>query len=454
MKHVRISGRRLAAVAVTVVLAATGGTLTALPAVAAPAATKEDPQQTTVAFPLNADVVGAGPSGFLSKTRGNAPEFRWTRYADGSSTVLPGAAAAGGGADLVVTGNRALLSVSSVIRIHDVSKPAVTSVEIDLDALGDYDYSGLADDTLLLGKYEGGYRVQYAATLDEAVLAGGTPKLRKLVGGPLVDCAAADEAWTDTASALYDCSIGETRGPAKIHVDLATGAQSWHVQEKDQWAWDGGGWGIYDRVVSVGNVAGGSEPDSIARDRSGALWLYRGTGDRNAPLAGRTSIGGGWQIYDRITGGSDVTGDGRSDVLASDKSGALWLYPGTGNANAPFSARKKIGGGWGIYNEITAVGDLAGAPAGDLLARDKAGVLWLYLGKGDGTFAARTRVGAGWGTFAGLTAVGDANGDGRADLLAWNGDETFYAGTGDWRAPFEPGARVSLTQDSSYGTVF
>ncbi|MGW2018222.1 FG-GAP repeat domain-containing protein [Streptomyces sp. NPDC001927] len=754
MKHVRIPGRRLAAVAVTVVLAATGGTLTALPAVAAPAATKEDPQQTTVAFPFNADVVGAGPSGFLSKTRGNAPEFRWTRYADGSSTVLPGAAAAGGGADLVVTGNRALLSVSSVIRIHDVSKPAVTSVEIDLDALGDYDYSGLAGDTLLLGKYEGGYRVQYAATLDEAVLAGGTPKLRKLVGGPLVDCAAADEAWTDTASALYDCWIGETRGPAKIHVDLATGAQSWHVQEKDQWAWDGavsathvawrearlgtdgivafrrggaeqwiadaeadvqdplylvggwvatgqkahidastyvdggsnptkrpftvrsietgeravlltafssavagpdgtllvrggtpeqgeglyrispradggkpavervastgqstvvtltgsatpttltgdqvargvdfswdlsradsrvwltlthvrsgktvdegwpvpdgaagtprritwhwdgkdlegrdwgspaangayewkltarpdegigpelvstgrftvtrpaaphdynddgtadllvrdaggvlwrfgtrptapggsltdtggsrvgGGWGIYDRVVSVGNVAGGSEPDSIARDRSGALWLYRGTGDRNAPLAGRTSIGGGWQIYDRITGGSDVTGDGRPDVLASDKSGALWLYPGTGNANAPFSGRKKIGGGWGIYNEITAVGDLAGAPAGDLLARDKAGVLWLYLGKGDGTFAARTRVGAGWGAFAGLTAVGDANGDGRADLLAWNGDETFYAGTGDWRAPFKPGARVSLTQDSSYGTVF
>ncbi|MFD3946219.1 FG-GAP repeat domain-containing protein [Streptomyces sp. NPDC058579] len=755
MKHVRIPGRRLAAVAVTVVLAATGGTLTALPAVAAPAATKEDPQQTTVAFPLNADVVGAGPSGFLSKTRGNAAEFRWTRYADGSSTVLPGAAAAGGGADLVVTGNRALLSVSSVIRIHDVSKPAVTSVEIDLDALGDYDYSGLAGDTLLLGKYEGGYQVQYAATLDEAVLAGGTPKLRKLVGGPLIDCDAADEAWTDTASALYDCRIGETRGSAKIHVDLATGANSWHVQGRDQWAWDGavsathvawrearlggdgivafrrggaerwiadaeadvqdplylvggwvatgqkahidastyldgaanptkrpftvrsietgekavlltafssavagpdgtvlvrggtpeqgeglyrispradggkpdvervastgqstvvtltgsatpttltgdqvargvdfgwdlsradskvwltlthvrsgttvserlsvpngaaagtpsritwhwdgkdlegrdwgspaangayewqltarpdegigpelvstgrftvtrpaaphdynddgtadllvrdadgvlwrfgtrptapggsltdtgahrvgGGWGTYDRLASVGNVAGGSEPDSVARDRSGALWLYRGTGDRNAPLAGRTLIGGGWQVYDRITGGSDVTGDGRSDVLASDKSGALWLYPGTGNANAPFSARKKIGGGWGIYNEVTAVGDLAGAPAGDLLARDKAGVLWLYLGKGDGTFAAPTRIGSGWGGFTGLTAVGDANGDGRADLVAWNGDETFYAGTGDWRAPFKPGARVSLTQDSSYGTVF
>ncbi|MFF8379831.1 FG-GAP repeat domain-containing protein [Streptomyces sp. NPDC015661] len=216
----------------------------------------------------------------------------------------------------------------------------------------------------------------------------------------------------------------------------------------------GSGWGIYDRLETVGNIAGTTAPDAVARDKDGVLWLYQGTGDRAKPLGVRTKIGAGWQIYDQLAGGSDLTGDGRADLVATDKAGDLYLYKGTGSATAPFATRKKIGYGWGIYNQLSATGNIAGGPAGDLVARDRAGVLWLYLGKGDGTFAARTKVGAGWGAFTGLTAVGDANGDGRADLIASNGDETFYAGTGDWRAPFKRGVSVSLTQDITYNTAF
>ncbi|MFF4170913.1 FG-GAP-like repeat-containing protein [Streptomyces sp. NPDC001744] len=216
----------------------------------------------------------------------------------------------------------------------------------------------------------------------------------------------------------------------------------------------GVGWGVYDRIEATGNIAGSAAPDAVARDRDGVLWLYQGTGDRDNPLAARTKVGVGWQAYDRLAGGSDLTGDGRPDLVATDKAGDLYLYKGTGSSTAPFEARRKIGVGWGIYNELAATGNLAGGPAGDLLARDKAGVLWLYLGKGDGTFAARTRVGGGWGSFTGLTAVGDANGDGYADLIASNGAETFYAGTGSWSAPFKSGVPVSLTQDVSYNSVF
>ncbi|MEV7532610.1 FG-GAP repeat domain-containing protein [Streptomyces hydrogenans] len=754
MKHVHTHGRRLAAVAVTVVLAVTGGTLATLPAAAAPVAT-QDQQAAAVPFPRDADVVGAGPSGFLSKTRGQAPEFRWTRYADGSSVVLSGADAAGGGSDVVVTGDRGLMSVSSHLKLYDMAKPEPVPVDVDLDALGDYTYAGQAGDTLLVERHEDGHTVQYATGL-AGLLAGGTPEFREVEGGVQVDCENGDGAWTDTGAALYDCWVGDERFPVKVFADLATGKIGWHPIGPDAWAWDGavsathvawrearvpgpdgivvhrragstgavwlpseydvsdpvyliggwaasgqkahidgagsaeggeattrrpfvvqsverpgetavlltafssavvgpggsllvrggtpehgeglyrisprtddgvpqvelvastgqstvvaltghdtpneitgervasgvdfgwdlsrgdarvqltlthvpsgksvsrawpaegaageprritwhwdgkdlenaawasparsgtyewkltarpddgigpdlvttgrfsvtrpaaahdydddgtadlltrdpqgvlwrrgtrptalggsltgtgasrvgGGWQAYDRLVSVGNVAGGAAPDSLARDRSGVLWLYQGTGNRNAPLAARVSIGGGWQTYDRITGGGDVTGDRRPDVLAVDKSGVLWLYAGTGNAKAPFSARKRLGGGWQVYNEITAAGNLGGAASGDLLARDRAGVLWLYLGKGDGTFAARKRVGGGWGAFKGLTAVGDANGDGRADLVAWNGDETFYAGTGDWAAPFKRGARASLTQDSAYDSAF
>ncbi|MCZ0979902.1 hypothetical protein O1L60_15265 [Streptomyces diastatochromogenes] len=239
-------------------------------------------------FPRNADVIGAGPSGFLSQTRGQTPEFRWTWYADGSSVVLPGASAAGGGSDLVVTGNRGLLSVSSVLRIHDVSKPAMAPVEIDLDALGNYDYSGLAGDNLLLGRYEGDHQVQYAVTLDAATLAGGTPKLRKLVGGVQVDCDAADEAWTDTGSALYDCAIGDWRGPSKILVDLASGTDTWLPQGKDEWAWDG--------AVSATHVAWrearlkGDGIVVVRRGETGWQWIPDAEAEVQDPLY----LVGGW----------------------------------------------------------------------------------------------------------------------------------------------------------------
>ncbi|MFE5660898.1 FG-GAP repeat domain-containing protein [Streptomyces sp. NPDC056517] len=216
-----------------------------------------------------------------------------------------------------------------------------------------------------------------------------------------------------------------------------------------------GGWQVYDRIETAGNIAGTTAPDVLARDRVGGLWLYQGTNDRDRPLSGRTWVGGGWQIYDRIAGGGDVTGDGRTDAVATDKAGVLWLHPGTGKATAPFSARKRVGGGWGVYNEVAAVGNLAGGPAGDLLARDRNGVLWLHLGKGDGTFAARTRIGGGWGGFTGLVGVGDANGDGRADLIASSAaGTTFYAGTGDWKAPFKPGVKTDVASGVPYDTVF
>ncbi|MFJ8662226.1 FG-GAP repeat domain-containing protein [Streptomyces sp. NPDC093795] len=754
MNHARMRGRRLAAAAVTIVLAATGGTLTTLPATAAaPAATQEDQQQTVVSFPLNADVVGAGPSGFLSKTRGTTPEYRWTWYLDGSSIVLPGAYAVGGGTDLVVTGDQPADYSSRRLEVHDLSTPdtaAEAPVTVDLDALGGYQLTGLVGSTLLLSREEGDHWKEYAATVED-----GTPKVRWLAGGPGIECYSGQDGWTDTGSALYDCWIGDTSMPAKVLVDLASTSRPTYLQSENEyagygavsathvawresrlsgkgivahrrgtsgerwfpsedrddplylvggwaasgqkahieastyvdggynrtrrpftvqsmetgekavlltafsstvagpggsllvrggtpeqgeglyrispradggrpivelvastgqstvvtltgsttpktlpadqvargvdfswdlsrvdsrvwltlthvrsratvydswdipfgavagtprrltWRWDGKdlespdqglparsgeyewqltaspdegigpdlvttgrftvtrppaphdfdddgsadllvrepsgvlwrvgsrpsapggsltetgtsrvgvGWQAYDRLETAGNIAGSAAPDVVARDRAGVLWLYQGTGDRDKPLSVRTRIGVGWQAYNHLAAGSDLTGDGRADLVATDKAGDLYLYKGTGSATTPFATRKKIGVGWGVYNQLTATGNLAGGPAGDLVARDKAGALWLYLGKGDGTFAARIRVGGGWGGFTDLVGVGDANGDGRADLIATaGGTATFYAGTGSWNSPLKGGVKTDVTGGLSYNTAF
>ncbi|MFF6869044.1 FG-GAP-like repeat-containing protein [Streptomyces sp. NPDC012450] len=198
----------------------------------------------------------------------------------------------------------------------------------------------------------------------------------------------------------------------------------------------GYGWGIYDRVETTRNIAGSALPDLVARDKQGVLWLYRGNSGGGYDARGR--IGGGWQVYDQIAAGSDLNRDGRPDLVATDKAGALWLHKGTGDAKAPFAPRTRIGHGWNVYDRIAATGNIGGDPAGDLVARDRSGTLWLYLGKGDGTFAARTKIGGGWNAYTDFTSVADANGNGVDDLVAVNGlgDAKLYLGKGYWTAPY------------------
>ncbi|MFE4616064.1 FG-GAP repeat domain-containing protein [Streptomyces sp. NPDC056747] len=197
----------------------------------------------------------------------------------------------------------------------------------------------------------------------------------------------------------------------------------------------GSGWNVYDQIEAVGNVAGASVSDLVARDKDGVLWLYLGKGD--GTFAPRTKIGPGWKAYNKITGGSDVNNDGWSDLFATDTSGVLWLYKGTGNWRTPYGSRTRVGGGWGVMNQITATGNFGGTVHGDLVARDTTGVLWLYPSTGTGTFGSRVRIGGGWGGYTQLVGAGDIDGDGRADLFAYSpsGGSFLHRGTGNPSAP-------------------
>ncbi|MGW4725812.1 hypothetical protein [Streptomyces sp. NPDC004291] len=173
----------------------------------------------------------------------------------------------------------------------------------------------------------------------------------------------------------------------------------------------GGGWNAYTAVTPLWNARAAGYGDLVARDRSGVLWYYRGTGDPDAPFAPRTRVGGGWNVYTALSG----TGDG--NLVARDKSGALWVYEKTiGGSGAPFKPRRYDGRGWNAYDVLVPAGGNDGA-----LARDKSGVLWKYE-NADWTqgppFAPRHRVGGGWNVYTALAGTAELGRDGTGDLVA------------------------------------
>jgi len=218
----------------------------------------------------------------------------------------------------------------------------------------------------------------------------------------------------------------------------------------------GGGWNAYSALTPLGALKADGTGDLLARDSSGVLWYYRGTGQSTAPFAPRTRVGGGWNVYTDLIGAGDVTGDGFPDLLARDSAGVLWFYRGTGNATAPFAPRTRVGGGWNTYRSIVGVGDMTGDGRPDLVAVDHDGRLWLYRGTGAGSlYAPRVQVGTGWSAYTSIVGVGDMAGDGHPDLLARDtaGRLWYYRGTGSAAAPYAPRVQVG-TGWGIYSSLF
>ncbi|MFB7942607.1 FG-GAP repeat domain-containing protein [Streptomyces sp. NPDC004779] len=367
--------------------------------------------------------------------------------------------------------------------------------------------------------------------------------------------------------------LSET-GTLTMYQDAHRDAYDWEMRV-------GTGWQIYNKVFSPGDINGDGRADVLARTHAGELYAYLGTGHMSGPLSTRKRIGGGWGVYDQLVGVGDATGDGKGDLYVRDTTGRLWFYAATGDLSRPFATRRAIGqgwnaynqiawagsgalvardntgtvylydprgngtlsprrkasetggwagvaqfansgsiphtgkaavmarthagnlywygattrgvltsreqlsedggwsdvtvfhpssldgdghsdfgwaydgrlgingntigSGWGVYNALVGPGDLSGDGRGDLLARDRSGVLYLYKGNGHATaFSSRVRVGDGWSTYNKLVGAGDYTGDGRTDLLArtTSGDLYLYAGTGSASAPFKGRVKI------------
>ncbi|GHI06603.1 hypothetical protein AQI88_19880 [Streptomyces cellostaticus] len=161
----------------------------------------------------------------------------------------------------------------------------------------------------------------------------------------------------------------------------------------------GTGWNAYDVLTAPGDLTGDGRTDLLARKAStGDVYLFAndGAGKLKAGVKIRTLNG-----YAKIVGAGDLTGDGIGDVLALDRSGTLWRYDGTGTGG--LKDRVKVFAGWGrSYNAIVGVGDITGDGRNDLVSRDTAGNLYRNAGTGKGSFSARVKIGSGWGAYKGL----------------------------------------------------
>ncbi|NEC91712.1 FG-GAP-like repeat-containing protein [Streptomyces sp. SID12501] len=191
--------------------------------------------------------------------------------------------------------------------------------------------------------------------------------------------------------------------------------------------------------------------DLITFDSAGRLAIQPGTGRGTIDSAHKT-LAGGWPTSSTLVPFGDLSGDVCNDLLVRDSAGRLTRYDGTcGKAFTPRTTHRLLGTGFGGYNALTSPGDLTGDGLADLVARDKAGVLWRYSADGKGGLTDRVRLAAGQGGYTRLVGAGDLNADGIGDMVGLDGRGALWRWLGDGKGGF--GARVRIAQGISVNAL-
>jgi hypothetical protein len=196
--------------------------------------------------------------------------------------------------------------------------------------------------------------------------------------------------------------------------------------------------GITPYSIAVADVNGDGRPDLLVAGgyagQSGMIALL-GNGDGTFQASGTYLAG----TSPFSVAAADVNGDGRPDILVSDRSSntvAVLLNNSAPPATGTFKAAKNFTAG--VQPLAVAVADVNGDGNPDLVvgtATGMGGIVSVLLGKGNGTFQAAQNfsvdaAGAPYGV-----AVADVNGDGRLDIISANpgssGTVSVLLGNGD-----------------------
>ncbi|WP_405103102.1 trypsin-like serine protease [Micromonospora sp. NBC_01412] len=140
---------------------------------------------------------------------------------------------------------------------------------------------------------------------------------------------------------------------------------------------------------------------------------------------------------------ADWTGDGHTDLMARDTAGNLRLYVGRGfsnDGNGGFYAQGNIGSGWGSSKRVFRVYNWNGDRTPSIMEVTTSGELWIYNTDGQGNAAGTPkRIGTGWGNFTALMVTNNWLGNNLPSLMVRksNGELWRYTsnGAGGWTNP-------------------
>ncbi|MDR2985991.1 MAG: VCBS repeat-containing protein, partial [Nocardiopsaceae bacterium] len=238
--------------------------------------------------------------------------------------------------------------------------------------------------------------------------------------------------------------ISRQRGLTHLQAFWHEGTLSGQLRGRSRHGYDGD-WpecSRYPRVACVrtfvpfGDFNGDRFGDLLAKYSDGTMRAFFGHGEAQFDGAKSVRVGRSWSNITMVAAPGDLNADGRPDLVARDRAGRLWLYRGTGHSR--FMKRVLMSGGWNKYDHLVGAGNLTGTGAtaetgpGSILAVTKSGAMWRFTGNGHAGFTKAVRVSGAWSRYNAIVGIGDLNHDARNDLVARDrsGNLWFFAGTG------------------------
>ncbi|MGA5503265.1 trypsin-like serine protease [Streptomyces umbrinus] len=231
---------------------------------------------------------------------------------------------------------------------------------------------------------------------------------------------------------------GDSGGPLVVGNKIV-GIVSWGVAGCT-------GKGAYPVFTKVSSYAWAAQPrvddtdltydgraDLLARTPSGGLFQQESKG---TSLAQRAYQGNGWQTATWVLQ-ADLDRDFYQDLIVRDKTDGN-LYRSYMDHAAGDWTWMQISSVWGGYKSYAIPGDMTGDARPDLLAVDADGSVYLYPGRGNGEFYGKVKVVSGSWKNVKIFGHGDLSGDGKPDLLVRSTDGTLwlYRGTGKEKTPW------------------
>ena len=199
----------------------------------------------------------------------------------------------------------------------------------------------------------------------------------------------------------------------------------------------------YHTFAGIADWDGDGHQDIVARERDGRLWLCLGDSSRGYSQEERVQIGNGWFDY-TFAGLADWDADGHQDIVARDAAGLLWLYPGDSSRGYSQYQRVKIGNGWQGYT-FAGLADWDADGHQDIIARDAAGLLWLYPGDSSRGYSQyqRVKIGNGWQDYI-FVGLADWDADGHQDIVARDFYNLLWLYPGDSSRGYSQEQRVQI----------